>query len=90
MRIDYIDLHHMNGLADVPVVNGSVYIAGQIYDYENGVLDFGGHKYIVSDAKDFIITPAGKAVGAIVNGVLTPLDDLNPTRRQFIRNKYKI
>lgn len=83
-------MQNLQGVGEIPVVNGSVVIAGQPYDYANGVLEFQGQKYIVSDAKDFVITPSGKAVGAIVNGVLTLLADLNPTQRQFIRNKYKI
>jgi hypothetical protein len=83
-------MQNLSGIDAVPVVNGSVIIAGQSYDYSGGVLDFQGQKYIVSDAHDFIITPAGKAVGAIVKGVLTPLSDLTQAQRQFIRNKYKV
>lgn len=83
-------MQELNGVGEVPIVNGTVIIAGQPYDYSGGVLEFQGQKYIVSDAKDFVITPSGKAVGAIVNGVLMLLTDLNPTQRQFIRNKYKI
>lgn len=90
MRMTNYQPQRLGGLSEVPVVTGTLKIGSDVVNYNNGIFDYQGKTYLISDAKDFVILPDGTPLGAIVNGMLIPLDKLSATNRQFIKTKYQI
>jgi hypothetical protein len=82
---------NINGTNDGSPTTGQVNIAGQLYSYDaTGLMTVDGKQYVISDDQDFVITTTGLPIGAVINGVLIKLSDLNILQRASVRQKYQV
>lgn len=90
MRMSDTIIPRLEGLSAVnpASVSGSITIAGDRYIYRNGVLNYGGQVYAVSDDNDFVISSKNVPIGPIINGILVPLTQLSPAQSAFYQRKY--
>lgn len=90
MRMSGASITRLAGLAavDPALVTGNVIISGVRYSYRNGVLNYAGDLYAVSDARDFVISSKNVPIGAIINGELVPIDKLSAQQQSYFKRKY--
>jgi hypothetical protein len=73
---------------DPATVSGVLTVAGEKVPYKNGVMTYQGQLYAVSDQNDFVISAKNIPIGAIINGVLVPIDQLTPAQATYFQKKY--
>jgi hypothetical protein len=73
---------------DPATVSGMLTIAGEKVPYKNGVMNYYGQVYAVSDSNDFVISSKNIPIGAIIGGVLVPIDKLTAAQSAYFQKKY--
>jgi hypothetical protein len=89
MRLSNFQQPRLSGLSVVPAtVSGVLNVGGENVPYKNGVMNYGGQVYAVSDDRDFVISAKNVPIGAIINGALIGIDKLTPTQSAYFQKKY--
>jgi hypothetical protein len=73
---------------DPSTVSGVITIAGEKVAYKNGAMTYQGQLYAVSDSNDFVISSKNIPIGAIIGGVLVPIDQLTAAQSAYFQKKY--
>ena len=90
MRMSGYQNTRLAGLSavDPATVSGVLTVAGEKVPYKNGVMTYQGQIYAVSDQNDFVISSKNVPIGAIIGGVLVPIDKLTPAQSAYFQKKY--
>lgn len=90
MRMSSTYIPRLAGLSGVDPrdISGRVMVNGEPVLYAHAIMRYKGRNWIVSDDQDFIINDLGAPVGAVINGILVPLDKMSDDQHAHFQPKY--